>query len=157
MPPTYVPLIRNGAGVDALFHDVTVTGGMTVADAVTITDNLTVTGYTELASGQSNGQFTLWSGAADTLRLGTAGGGVAVAEGTGATSGVATLAAGTVTVPTNKVTANSRIQLTVQSLGTVTAPQPVAVTARTAGTSFTIRSADATDTSTVAWLIITPA
>lgn len=155
MPPTYVPLLKQGA--DVSFRDVTVTGTMAVTGAVTIGDNLTVTGYTAIAAGQADGQFTLWSGAADTLRLGTAGGGLAVAEGTGATSGVATLAAGTVTVPTNKVTANSRIQLTVQSLGTVTAPQPVAVTARTAGTSFTIRSADATDTSTVAWLIITPA
>lgn len=72
------------------------------------------------------------------------------------TFGVATLAAGTVTVSTTKVTANSRIMLTVQSLGTVTAPKAVAITARTASTSFTITSADATDTSVVAWQIIEP-
>ena len=152
--PTYVPVIRTG--VDVSFADVEVTGKLDVAGPVAFEDNLTVGGYTELASGQSNGQFTLWAGAANTLRFGTNGGGIAIAEGSGATSGVATLAAGTVTVPTNKVAANSRIQLTVQSLGTVTDPKPVAVTARVAGTSFTIRSSDATDTSTVAWLIISP-
>ncbi|WP_376079079.1 hypothetical protein, partial [Lysinibacillus sp. NPDC056232] len=100
--------------------------------------------------------FTLWSGDKDTLRIGTAGGGLAVAEGAGATSGVATLVAGAVTVATNKVAANSRIQCTVQSLGTVTTPKAVGVTARVAGTSFTITSADATDTSVVAWFIISP-
>jgi hypothetical protein len=86
-----------------------------------------------------------------------AGGGVTVREGTNARSGVATLAAGTVTVATTRVTANSRIQLTAQALGTVTAPQALAVTARTAGTSFTIASASNTDTSTVAWFIVEPA
>ena len=72
------------------------------------------------------------------------------------TLGVATLVDGTVTVSTAKVTTNSRIFLTVQSLGTVTAPVAIAVTARTASTSFTITSADATDTSVVAWQIIEP-
>jgi hypothetical protein len=79
-----------------------------------------------------------------------------VAEGTNATMGTATLVTGTKVVSTTAVTANSRIFLTVQSLGTVTAPTMVAVTARTAGTSFTITSADATDTSVVAWVIVEP-
>ena len=95
--PTYVPVIRTG--VDVSFADVEVTGTLDVAGPVAFEDNLTVGGYTELASGQSNGQFTLWAGAANTLRFGTNGGGIAIAEGSGATSGVATLAAGTVTVP----------------------------------------------------------
>ncbi len=80
-----------------------------------------------------------------------------VESGTDACSGVAVLVAGEKVVTTSRVTANSRIQLTVQALGTVTAPEPVAVTARTAGTSFTITSADNTDTSSVAWLIVEPA
>lgn len=153
--PTYVPVIRTG--VDVSFADVEVTGTLAVDGAATFGDNVTVTGYTALQAGQADGQFTLWSGAKDTLRLGTAGGGLAIAEGAGATSGVATLVAGTVTVNTDKVAANSRIQLTVQSLGTVADPKPVAVTARVAGTSFTIRSSDATDTSVVAWVIVSPA
>jgi hypothetical protein len=91
------------------------------------------------------------------LRIATAGRGLQVAEGANAKQGAATLVAGTVTVNTTAVTANSRIQLTVQSLGTVAAPKAIAVTARTAATSFTITSADATDTSVVAWTIIEPA
>ncbi len=90
------------------------------------------------------------------LVLSTVGFGFKVKEGTNATMGVATLVAGTVTVSTTKVTANSRIQLTPNSLGTVTRPKAVGVSARTAGTSFTIMSDDATDTSTVAWIIVEP-
>lgn len=155
MPPTYVPVIRTG--VDVEFADVTVTGTLAVTGAAAFADNLTVTGYTALAAGQADGQWTLWSGAKDALKLGTAGGGIAIAEGANATSGVATLAAGTVTVLTDKVAANSRIYLTVQALGTVAAPKALAITARTAGTSFTVTSEDATDTSVVAWVIVTPA
>jgi hypothetical protein len=90
------------------------------------------------------------------LRIATVGRGLQIAEGANACSGVATLVAGTVTVNTNKVAANSRIYLSIQSLGTVADPKPIAVTARVAGTSFTIRSADATDTSVVAWNIVSP-
>lgn len=84
--------------------------------------------------------------------------GIRVAESPAgsATMGVATLAAGTKTVATTAVTANSRIFITVQSLGTVTDPKAVAVTARNAGQDFTITSADGTDTSVVAWLIVEP-
>ncbi len=80
-----------------------------------------------------------------------------VESGTDAAAGAATLVAGTKVVTTSRVTANSRVLLTVQSLGTVTAPKAIAVTARTPGTSFTITSADNTDTSVVGWLIVEPA
>lgn len=86
-----------------------------------------------------------------------AGKGLRVKEGSNARMGTATLAAGTVTVSNTSVTANTRVFLTVQSLGTVTAAKAVAVTARTAGTSFTVTSADATDTSVLAWLLLEPA
>lgn len=96
----------------------------------------------------SNGNFTLRN----------AGSGLHVNEsGASAKTGVATLVAGSKVVSTTAVAANSRIFLTVQSLGTVAAPKAVAVTARSAGTSFTITSSDGTDTSVVAWTIITPA
>ncbi len=85
-------------------------------------------------------------------------GGFKVQEGTAnAAMGVATLVTGTKVVNTTKVTANSRILLTAQALGTVVVPTAIAVTARTAGTSFTITSANATDTSIIAWQIIEPA
>ena len=91
------------------------------------------------------------------LKLITAGDGLYIKEGTNATMGVATLVAGTVTINTTKVTTNSRIQLTIQSIGTVTVPTVIGVTARTAGTSFTITSANVLDTSTIAWMIVEPA
>ena len=89
-------------------------------------------------------------------KLLTAGNGFYVKEGTNATMGTATLAAGTVTVSTTKVTATSRIFIEVQTLGTISTPTAVSLTSRTAGTSFTITSASVADTSTVAWVIIEP-
>lgn len=88
------------------------------------------------------------------LTLGTAGNKIKITEGTNASVGVATLVAWTVTVNTTAVTANSRIFLTRQTTaGTLGAS--VDVTARTAGTSFTITSnGSVLDTSTVAWMII---
>jgi hypothetical protein len=68
--------------------------------------------------------------------------------------GRATLVAGTVTVANTNVKAASNIFLGVQSLGTVTAPKAIGVTARVNGTSFTITSADATDTSVIAWQLV---
>lgn len=80
--------------------------------------------------------------------------GLVVQTGTNEGMGTATLVAGTVTVANTRITANSRIFLTVQALGTVSAPKAIAVTAKVNGTSFTITSEDATDTSSVAWLIV---
>jgi hypothetical protein len=84
------------------------------------------------------------------------GSGISIKEGSNAKMGVATLVAGTVVVSTTAVTASSRIQLTAQSLGTVAVPSALAVSARTAGTSFTILASAATDTSVVMWHIIEP-
>jgi imidazolonepropionase-like amidohydrolase len=88
------------------------------------------------------------------LRIATVGRGLQVAEGANAKAGVATLVAGTVTVNTTAVTANSRIQLTGQADGGT--PGFQRVSARVAGTSFTITSSNAADTSQVAWLIVEP-
>lgn len=116
--------------------------------------NLTTDDYFVMPNGQSSGDFAAFGGDSKSLSAGTVGGGLAVKEGTNARSGVATLVAGTVTVANTSVTATTRIQLTAQSLGTVTAPKALGVTARTAATSFTITSADATDTSVVAWFLV---
>ena len=89
------------------------------------------------------------------LAVSTAGSGLQIKEGTNAKMGTATLSAGSVTVSTTAVTANSRIFLTGQnSSGTAGA---LGVTARTAGTSFTITSTSGTDTRLVAWFIVEPA
>lgn len=86
-----------------------------------------------------------------------AGKGVQVKEGANAKMGTATLITGSTTVSTTAVTANSRIFLTVQQIGTVSQPKAMTIASKTAGTSFQIVSSDATDTSTVAWMIVEPA
>lgn len=91
---------------------------------------------------------------ANNLDIGTAGNGLQVAEGANAKQGTAVLVAGTVTVANTSVTANSRIFLTAQALGGTQGI--LAVTARVAGTSFTITSSNAADTSTVAYEIFEP-
>lgn len=69
-------------------------------------------------------------------------------------SGTAVLVAGTVTVTEPATTATSRIVVTSQADGGT--PGWLRISARTAGTSFTITSSDAADTSTIAWLLIEP-
>jgi hypothetical protein len=69
----------------------------------------------------------------------------------GALSGTATLIGGTIVVNTAAVTAASNIQLTAQTSGA--APGALRVSARVAGTSFTITSTSGTDTSLVGWMI----
>ena len=84
-----------------------------------------------------------------------AGLGVRNKEGANARMGAATLVAGTVVVNTTAVTASSRIMLSGQnSSGT---HGELTVSARTAGTGFTISSSSATDTRLVAWIIFEPA
>ncbi|MEV4784001.1 hypothetical protein AB0K53_00855 [Streptomyces tuirus] len=101
-------------------------------------------------------QGTAQIGTADSdVIIGLAGKGLRVKEGSNAKMGTATLAAGTVTVANTSVTANSRIWLTCQTPGGT--PGFLRVSARTAGTSFTILSSSGTDTSVVAWLILEPA
>ncbi|MFF9279503.1 glycosyl hydrolase family 28-related protein [Streptomyces griseosporeus] len=116
--------------------------------------NLNVGGYLAAASGQSGGQWTIWDGTAKALNIGSAGGGVAIKEGANARMGVATLAAGTVTVANTSVTATTRVAVFRQTTGGT--PGHLSVT-RTAGTSFTITSSSGTDTSTVAWILFEPA
>lgn len=78
-----------------------------------------------------------------------------VEEGTNAAMGVAALALGTVTVSNTRVTASTRIFLTPQESGVNIGH--VYVSARTAGTDFTISSTDANDDRDVAWLLVEPA
>jgi hypothetical protein len=111
--------------------------------------------------GSTVGDTNLYRSAANTLAtdddfaVNAVGKGLLVKEGTNAKMGLATLAAGTVVVSTTAVTATSRIFLTAQTTGGTAGA--LRVSARTAGTSFTITSTSATDTSTVAWMIVNPA
>lgn len=108
--------------------------------------------YTELAGGQSDGDWTVFG---TNLTLGVAGGGLRIKEGTNARMGRATLVGGTVVVATTAVTATSEVFLTCQTPGGT--PGFLRVSARTAATSFTILSSSGTDTSVVGWLIVEPA
>jgi len=69
-------------------------------------------------------------------------------------SGTAALVGGVITVALPAVTAASRIFLTSQADGGTVGF--LRVSARTAGTSFTITSSSGSDTSTVAWQIVKP-
>lgn len=89
-----------------------------------------------------------------TIDVGTVGAGLQVAEGTNAKQGTAVLVAGSAVVANTSVTANSRIFLTSNADGGT--PGFVRVSARTAGTSFTITSSSGTDTSTIAYEIFEP-
>ncbi|MFD4547275.1 glycosyl hydrolase family 28-related protein [Streptomyces sp. NPDC058466] len=87
--------------------------------------------------------------------IGLAGKGLRIKEGTNAKMGTAVLVGGTKAVATTAVTATSRIYVTSNADGGT--PGWLRVSTRTAGTSFTIQSSSASDTSTVAWMIVEPA
>lgn len=88
------------------------------------------------------------------LQLVRAGQGVSIKEGANCRMGQATLVAGTVTVSTTAVTANSRIFLTCAVVGGTQGILSVGTI--TAGVSFVINSNSVIDTSTVNWLIFEP-
>lgn len=107
-------------------------------------------------TGSAAGQITGTLVVDGDLKLKTAGNGLYVKEGSNATMGQATLSSGTVTVNTTKVTANSRI-FVLPDGGTLTNVGFVWVSARSAGTSFTITSSNILDASNVDWIIVEPA
>lgn len=76
-----------------------------------------------------------------------------VISGSNKRCGTATLVGGTITVSNTTVTANTHIHVTRQASGGTLGHLSVS---RSAGVSFTITSSSATDTSTVAWLLIEP-
>lgn len=156
-------LIASGNGT--FTGDAAVNGGDFTSSATTFNFlTSTVTTFNGFQAGTANtlgattGKTTIRN---DTLmvegdiKMQTAGQGLYIKEGTNATLGVATLSAGTVTVNTTKVTASSRIFLTIDG-GTLTNVGATYVSARVAGTSFTISSTNVLDASDVAWLIIEP-
>lgn len=84
-----------------------------------------------------------------------AGRGTHIKEGSNARMGIAVLVGGTVAVSNTSVTADSRIFITNNKpAGTVGFCH---ISARVPGTSFTITSSNALDTSEIAWIIFEPA
>lgn len=117
-------------------------GGITSSGNINTTGLTTVTGGSGLNAGIGN------------LDIPQHGAGLKVNEGANGKQGTATLVAGTVTVANTSVTANSRIFLETNTPGGT--PGWLLVSARVVGTSFTILSSSATDTSVVAWEIFEP-
>lgn len=149
------------ANVAAALAGQSVPGALTVTGALTTqagiansggtiasSSNIQSTGVTTIIAG---GGFNAGVGAVDVPQVGQ---GLKVAEGANAKQGTAVLAAGTVTVANTSVTASSRIVLTSNLDGGT--PGFVRVSARVAGTSFTITSSSGTDTSTIAYEIFEP-
>jgi len=116
--------------------------------------------YTFVFHKRNNDYFEVSRSFVDTVittgdvKINVAGKGLRVKEGSNAKMGRDTLVDGTVVVSNTSVTANSEIFLTCQTPGGTTGF--LSVSARTAGTSFTILSSSATDTSIVAWFIVEP-
>lgn len=71
-----------------------------------------------------------------------------------AKQGTQALAGGTAVILSTAVTANSLIHLTAQNTGA--AQGELYISARVAGTSFTITSANGADNRTIAWLLYEP-
>lgn len=103
---------------------------------------------------QTDSQLASTAANIKALACTSAGGGLAVKEGTNARMGSVALTAGAATVANTSVTASTRIIVTSQVDGGT--PGFLRVSTRTAGTSFTITSSSGTDTSTVAYLLVEP-
>lgn len=110
--------------------------------------------FTSLFNVGTSAQFQIDT--SGNTKLTIAGAGFYVKEGANATMGTGTLSGGTLVVSTTKVTANSRIFITDQG-GTITNLGSLYISARTAGTSFTVSSTNVLDASTFAWIIFEPA
>lgn len=137
-PPVILPAdnqeLRIGAGADIrLYHDGT--------DSYIEND----TGTLRIKSG---GDLQISEGQ---VALQTVGKGMSIKEGTNAKQGIVTLVGGAAVVTNTSVTATSRIMLTPQNASG--GAGSVSVTARTAGTSFTIGSTNVLDTRDIAYVL----
>jgi hypothetical protein len=142
-----VQILDNGSGAATFNGAATFSNGITVAGASAF-------GYSYFAGAIEGASHIVTD--SGNVSINGVGKTLLIKEGVNAKMGTATLNGTTaVTVATTAVTATSRIQLTTQAPGgTVGSPY---VFARTAGTSFQIKSTAAGDTSTVAWMIVEPA
>lgn len=138
----------------------TIIGRLAATTLGTGSSNVVIGESADVSSASASGRIAIGTSAVcnadNTWVMGAIGKKQAIVEGSNAAMGVATLVGGTVTVSNTLVTDNSRIFLTAQNIGTITAPVGIAVSARVAGTSFTILSGNGVDTSIIAWEIKEP-
>jgi hypothetical protein len=133
-----------GTGGTGAVHIGNATGNTAVTGSLTASTTLTAT----------SGNITATNG---NLVLNSVGNKLVIKATSSATCSAGTFAlAGTATtvVSNSAVTASSLVLLTTQALGTVSAASTLAVTAISAGVSFTVTPSQSTDTSTIAYLII---
>jgi len=109
--------------------------------------NLRTNGQTRMTVA-SGGDVSIDQG---NLLVATAGKGLSIKTGSNARAGTATLVAGTVTVSNTSVGANTLIFYSVKTAG---GTQGILSTTQSNGTSFTINSTSALDTSSVAWMLV---
>lgn len=89
------------------------------------------------------------------IGIGTAGKKLRYKTGTNAAAGTGTLSGGTVTISTTAVTSSSLVFVTLTNSGTTNVGS-LTVSAIVNGTSFTVTSTNASDTSTFNWFIVEP-
>ncbi len=123
---------------------------------LTAADHTTYSGYAATIALKANAAAPVFTGSVNastgSVLISTIGQGLAVKTGANAKIGQAVMVGGTILVANTSVTANSRIFLTIQIPGGVVGA--VYIAAKVVGTSFTITSTSAADTSTVAWHIV---
>lgn len=138
----------------------------TVSTGFVPTDLIFTTGATNQITGISNEKMRILSGGnvgigstnptdklevAGNVALNTAGNKLKIAIGSNASIGLsAAMTAGTITINTTAVTANSIIMLTPVGAGS----GQISLGTKTAGTSFVINSSDGADTRQVQWWIV---
>jgi len=121
--------------------------------AVTLAD----IGYDERDVVTADNSITLSNKSFSTnVDINVAGQGIKVKEGANARMGTSTLVGGTVTVANTSITANTRVFAFCQTKGGTIGFLAEDKAARVAGTSFKLDSSSATDTSTIAWLLVEP-
>lgn len=133
-------LSRNAAGIVQFGTTTTNAAGSWMATNGTLSGTLGVGADTTVTSGN--------------VIVATAGKGLQVKGGTNAKIGSGTLTAGTVTISTTAVTANSRIFLTDTSTGSLVNVGSLVVSTKTAGSGFVVTSTNALDASTFDWMIV---
>lgn len=88
------------------------------------------------------------------IKLGVAGNGLYIKQGSNATCGRGTLVGGTLTINTTKATTTAEIFITDRGGGVIANIGTLYISAIVNGTSFTISSTNVLDTSIFSWLII---
>ena len=119
-----------------------------------IADHNDISDVLEALQNQVNAFLVAGLATTGSVDISQPGQGLRIAEGANARQGTVTLAGGTATVANTSVTAQTRIWLTAQQTAGV--PGALGVSARTAGSSFTVTSSSGGDSSLVAWLLTEP-